>query len=73
MVCRTCWFIWRAGIRKIKDAGTAKPGKLYIHLFKRPTGKFELSKVRGRVTKAYLPANAPGESASVLVLQTGSK
>jgi len=74
---------------------TTKPGKLYIHLFKWPTGKFELSKVQGKVTKAYLladskhtslkmnqvddkvtvalPGTAPGQYASVLVLQTGAK
>jgi alpha-L-fucosidase len=74
---------------------TTKPGKLYIHLFKWPTGKFELSKVQGKVTKAWLladskhaslkvtqsgvkvtvalPGNAPGQYASVLVLQTAAK
>ena len=73
---------------------TTKPGKLYIHLFKWPTGKFELSKVQGKVTKAWLladskhslkinqiddkvtvalPDHAPGQYASVLVLQTAAK
>ena len=36
---------------------TAKPGKLYIHLFKWPNGSFEVSKVKGKVTKAYLLAD----------------
>jgi alpha-L-fucosidase len=71
---------------------TTKPGKLYIHLFKWPNGSFEVSKVNGRVTKAYLladtkhaalkmsqkgdkvsvslPATAPGQIASVMVLET---
>jgi len=71
---------------------TTKPGKLYIHLFKWPTGSFEVSKVKGKVTKAYLladaahkslkvkqqsdhvtvalPDKAPGQIASVLVLET---
>jgi alpha-L-fucosidase len=70
---------------------TTKPGKYYIHLFKWPAGQFELSDAKGKVTKAYLladaghkslkvtqsgskvtvalPANAPGEIASVLVLE----
>jgi alpha-L-fucosidase len=33
---------------------TTKPGKLYIHLFKWPSGSFEVSKVKGQVSKAYL-------------------
>jgi alpha-L-fucosidase len=33
---------------------TTKPGKLYITLFKWPMGAFELPKVNGKVTKAYL-------------------
>lgn len=37
---------------------TTKPGKLFIHLFKWPSGSFELSKVKGKVNKAYLLANA---------------
>ena len=37
---------------------TTKPGKIYIHLFKWPEGKFELSGVDGKVTKAYLLADA---------------
>jgi alpha-L-fucosidase len=73
---------------------TTKPGKLYIHFFKWPAGKFELSKVTGKVTKAYLladarhpalkvtqsgdkvtvllPAAAPGQIASVMVLETAN-
>ena len=71
---------------------TTKPGKLYFHFFKWPKGSFELSKVKGKVTKAYLladarhpalkmsqsgdkvtvslPATAPGQIASVMVLET---
>ena len=69
---------------------TTKPGKLYITLFKWPAAAFEVSKVKGKVTKAYLLADkkslkvsqtadkvsvalssaAPGEIASVLVLET---
>ncbi len=37
---------------------TTKPGKLYIHLFQWPAGSFELSKVKGKVTRAYLLADA---------------
>jgi alpha-L-fucosidase len=70
---------------------TTKPGKYYIHLFKWPTGAFELADAKGKVTKAYLladtghkplkvtqsggkvtvalPERAPGEIASVLVLE----
>ena len=33
---------------------TTKPGKLYIHLFQWPGATFELSKVSGRVSKAYM-------------------
>jgi len=71
---------------------TTKPGKLYIHLFNWPGASFELTKVQGKVTKAYfladarhtslklrqdagnvtvsLPAKAPGDIASVMVLET---
>jgi hypothetical protein len=73
---------------------TTKPGKLFIHFFKWPAGPFELSKVKGKVTKAYLladarhpalkmsqsgdkvtvslPATAPGQIASVMVLETAN-
>jgi alpha-L-fucosidase len=37
---------------------TTKPGKLYIHLFKWPGATFELAKVKGRVTKAYMLADS---------------
>jgi alpha-L-fucosidase len=37
---------------------TTKPGKLYIHIFHWPAGAFELSKVNGKVKKAYLLADA---------------
>ena len=37
---------------------TVKPGKLYIHLFKWPEEKFELTKVKSKVRKAYLLADA---------------
>jgi len=33
---------------------TTKPGKLYLTIFKWPAGKLELSKVKDRVSKAYL-------------------
>jgi alpha-L-fucosidase len=69
---------------------TTRPGKLYIHVFKWTPGAFELSKVQGKVTKAYfladkkalrftqqsdrvtvtLPDKAPGEVATVFVLET---
>lgn len=35
---------------------TTKPGKLYIHLFKWPSGQFELDGYNGSVKKAYLLA-----------------
>ncbi len=41
---------------------TGRPGKLYIHLFKWPSGSFTLSGVEGHVTKAYFladPAKQP--------------
>jgi alpha-L-fucosidase len=37
---------------------TTKPGKLYIHLFKYPDGSFQLSKVKDKVKKAYMLADA---------------
>lgn len=36
---------------------TTQLGKLYIHLFKWPTGKFELTGVKGTVTSAYMLAD----------------
>ncbi len=41
---------------------TTKPGKLYIHLFKWPTGSFNLTKVEGKVSKAYLLADPKHKS-----------
>ncbi len=71
---------------------TTKPGKLYLHFFQWPGTSFELTKVSGKVTKAYLladtqhkplktaqqgdrvtlslPDKAPGEIATVVVLET---
>ncbi len=71
---------------------TTKPGKLYLHFFQWPGSSFELTKVSGKVTKAYLladtqhkplktaqqgdrvtlslPDKAPGEIATVVVLET---
>jgi alpha-L-fucosidase len=37
---------------------TTKPGKLFIHLFKWPSGSFELSNVKGKVQKAYMLADS---------------
>lgn len=36
---------------------TTKPGKLFIHLFKWPTGSFELTGVSGKVVKTYFLAD----------------
>lgn len=36
---------------------TTKPGKLYLHLFKWPAGKFALNRLQSKVTKAYLLAD----------------
>jgi alpha-L-fucosidase len=36
---------------------TTKPGRLYIHLFKWPTGSFELPPIQQKVTGAYLLAD----------------
>ncbi len=36
---------------------TTKPGKMYIHIFDWPDGKFELKEVKSKVTKAYLLAD----------------
>ena len=43
----TAWD-WRA---------TTKPGKIYLHVFKWPTGQFEIPAVKGKITKAYLLAD----------------
>jgi len=37
---------------------TTKPGKLYFTIFNWPAGAFEVSKMKGKVTKAYLLADA---------------
>jgi alpha-L-fucosidase len=44
---------------------TTKPGKLFIHLFKWPSGTFELNGVKGSVTKAYLLADLTRKSLDV--------
>ncbi len=44
---------------------TAKPGKLYIHLFKWPAGSFELPTIKEPVTKAYLLADPQKQSLTV--------
>ena len=44
---------------------TTKPGKLYITVFKWPSGKLELSKVKGKVNKAYLLTAAGHKSVKV--------
>jgi alpha-L-fucosidase len=50
---------------------TTKPGKLYIHLFKWPSGTFEVSKVKGTVKKAYMLADA--KHAALKVKQEGDR
>jgi alpha-L-fucosidase len=50
---------------------TTKPGKLFIHLFKWPSGSFELPAIKERVTKAYLLAD-PAKKA-LDVKQEGQK
>jgi alpha-L-fucosidase len=37
---------------------TTKPGKVYIHLFKWPAGKFEVNGLKNKVTGAYMLADA---------------
>jgi len=37
---------------------TTKPGRIYIHIFKWPSGQFALPAVKGKITKAYLLADA---------------
>jgi alpha-L-fucosidase len=44
---------------------TTQPGKLYIHLFKWPAGSFAVSKVSGKVSKAYLLADASHKALKV--------
>jgi alpha-L-fucosidase len=50
---------------------TTKPGKLYITLFKWPMGTFEVAKVKGKVTKAYLLADTAKKP--LKVTQNGDK
>jgi alpha-L-fucosidase len=50
---------------------TSRPGKLYITLFKWPAGAFELAKVKGKVTKAYLLSDTAKHP--LKVTQTGDK
>ena len=49
---------------------TVKPGKLYIHFFQWPAA-FEIEGVKGKVTRAYLLADA--NHAALKVSQTGGK
>ena len=57
------------GFKQAKDwRCTTKPGKLYIHFFKYPNGAFELSKVEGKVARAYMLADRKG---SLKVKQSG--
>jgi alpha-L-fucosidase len=48
---------------------TSKPGKLYVTLFEWPAQKFEVAKVKGRVTKAYLLS----DKKSLKVTQDGDR
>ena len=48
---------------------TTKPGRLYVHLFKWPAGRFVLTGVKGRVTTAYLLADP--QRAPLKIAQTG--
>src|ERR1017187_9164814 len=50
---------------------TTKPDKLFVHLFTWPNGAFELSKVEGKVKKAYLLADA--QHAALKMKQAGGK
>jgi alpha-L-fucosidase len=50
---------------------TTKPGKLFIHLFKWPGAKFELSGVKGSVSKAYMLADV--QQAGLAVQQSGDQ
>jgi len=36
---------------------TSKPGKIFLHIFKWPAGKFELPPLKGKITRAYLLAD----------------
>ena len=50
---------------------TTKPGKLYVHIFHWPSGEFELSKVNGKVKKAYLLADTSHKG--LKLTQSGDK
>jgi len=50
---------------------TTKRGRLYIHLFRWPDGQFELSKMDGKVKRAYLLADASHKP--LKVKQSGDK
>jgi alpha-L-fucosidase len=50
---------------------TTKPGKLYIHLLQWPAGKFELTGLKGKVSKAYLLAD-PKRQPLKFTLENGS-
>lgn len=50
---------------------TTKPGKLYMTIFKWPAGPFQVSKVKGKVTKAYLLSDAAKKP--LKVTQTGDR
>src|SRR5439155_518829 len=50
---------------------TTKPGKLYIHLFQWPSGSFELDKMKGTASKAYMLADA--KHAGLKMKQSGDK
>jgi alpha-L-fucosidase len=47
---------WRC-TTKLPSAGSGQAGKIFIHLFKWPDGKFEVDDVKATVTKAYLLAD----------------
>ncbi|MEI8293219.1 MAG: hypothetical protein WCG66_04405 [bacterium] len=50
---------------------TTKPGKIYLHIFERPTnGIFEIPAVKEKITKAYLLADP--QKAELKVTQTDS-
>jgi len=60
---------WRCTTRP-PSPGAGQVGKLYIHLFKWPTGKLELSGVKHKVTKAYLLA---GRDKPLSVMQSSKR
>lgn len=49
---------------------TTKPGKIYIHLFKWPAGKFDLNGVTDKVATAYLLADP--KHTALTVIQNGA-